>query len=121
METEQANNSHTATLSTDESSRKTRSSRPKRTALELLNDPSIVTVTVSQAAFILGISKSTAHKNFHETGYLLKGNRIPVLVCGNRTIVSIGHIRAALDYPTPLTAEHLSELERVISIRNGRI
>jgi hypothetical protein len=104
-----------------ETPRKSRTAKPKRTAVELLNDPSIVTVSVSQAAMILGISKQTAHKTFHETGYLLKGNRIPVLVCGNRTIVSIEHIRAALDYPTPLTAEHLSELERVISIRNGRI
>ena len=121
METNQANNSHTATLSTDENTRRTRTPKPKRTALELLDDPSIVTVTVSQAAFILGISKSTAHKNYQDTGYLLNGNQIPVLVCGSRTIVSIEHIRAALDYPTPLTAEHLSELERVISIRNGRI
>ena len=104
-----------------ETPRKSRTAKPKRTAVELLNDPSIVTVSVSQAAMILGISKQTAHKTFHETGYLLKGNRIPVLVCGNRTIVSIEHIRAALDYPTPLTAEHLSELERVFSIRNGRI
>ena len=104
-----------------ETPRKSRTAKPKRTAVELLNDPSIVTVSVSQAAMILGISKQTAHKTYHETGYLLNGNRIPVLVCGNRTIVSIEHIRAALDYPTPLTAEHLSELERVISIRSGRI
>ena len=119
METNQANNSHTATLSTDESPRKTRSPRPKRTALELLDDPSIVTVTVSQAAFILGISKSTAHKNYRDTGYLLNGNQIPVLVCGSRTIVSIEHLRNALAFPTPILDDHAREISRLISLRNA--
>ena len=119
METNQANNSHTATLSTDESPRKTRSPRPKRTALELLDDPSIVTVTVSQAAFILGISKSTAHKNFQDTGYLLNSNQIPVLVCGSRTIVSIEHLRNALGHPTPILDEHAREVARLVTLRNA--
>ena len=119
METNQANNSHTETLSTDESPRKTRSPRPKRTALELLDDPSIVTVTVSQAAFILGISKSTAHKNFQDTGYLLNGNQIPVLVCGSRTIVSIEHLRNALGHPTPILDEHSREVARLVTLRKA--
>lgn len=119
METNQANNSHTATLSTDENTRRTRTPKPKRTALELLDDPSIVTVTVSQAAFILGISKSTAHKNFQDTGYLLNGNQIPVLVCGSRTIVSIEHLRNALGHPTPILDDHAREVSRLVSLRNA--
>lgn len=79
--------------------------RPKRkrrrTAFELLDDPSVVTVTVSQAAQILGISKSTAHKNYRTTGYLLNNGLVPVLACGSRTIVSLEHLRRVLDYPTP--------------------
>ena len=79
--------------------------RPKRkrrrTAFELLNDPTVVSVTVSQAAQILGISKSTAHKNYQTTGYLLNGGLVPVLACGSRTIVSLEHLRRVLNYPTP--------------------
>jgi hypothetical protein len=78
-----------------------------------------VTVTVSQAAFILGISKSTAHKNFQDTGYLLNGSQIPVLVCGSRTIVSIEHLRNALGYPTPILDEHAREVARLVTLRNA--
>ena len=92
--------------------------RPKRkrrrTAFELLNDPTVVSVTVSQAAQILGISKSTAHKNYQMTGYLLNGNLIPVLSCGSRTIVSLEHLRKALNYPTPLAASHLNAIDAVL-------
>lgn len=91
--------------------------RPKRkrrrTPFELLDDPTVVTVTVSQAAQILGISKSTAHKNYQMTGYLLNGNLIPVLSCGSRTIVSLEHLRKALNYPTPLAASHLNAIDAV--------
>ena len=67
---------------------------------DLLDDPNIVTVTVNQAALILGIAKSTAHKAYKKTGFLL-GDQVPVLVCGSRTIVSIADLRAALNYPQP--------------------
>ncbi len=60
-----------------------------------------MTVTVSQAATILGIAKSTAHKNYKKTGYLLDGDLVPVLVCGSRTIVPIAHLREVLNYPSP--------------------
>jgi len=68
------------------------------TPLELLDDPHIVTVTVSQAAAILGIAKSTAFKAYKATGFLLDGNQVPVLLCGSRTIVSIEHLRTALGH-----------------------
>lgn len=86
----------------------------RRTPFELLDDPTVVTVTVSQAAQILGISKSTAHKNYQMTGYLLNGNLIPVLSCGSRTIVSLEHLRKALNYPTPLAASHLNAIDAVL-------
>lgn len=69
--------------------------------LDLLTDPQRVTVTVSQAAAILGLAKSTAHKNYKRTGYLLDRERVPVLVCGSRTIVSVAHLRQALGIPEP--------------------
>ncbi len=94
-----------------------RKPKRKRTPLELLEDPTLVTVTVSQAAAILGIAKSTAHKNYHDTGYLLNGNRIPVLVCGSRTIVSIEHLRNALGFPTPIAEDHAREVERLAAVR----
>lgn len=72
------------------------------TPLQLLEDPHIVTVTVSQAAAILGIAKSTAFKAYKKTGFLVGGNQIPVLTCGSRTIVSIAHLRAALGHDSPL-------------------
>ena len=87
----------------------------RRTPFELLDDPTVVTVTVSQAAQILGISKSTAHKNYQITGYLLNGNLIPVLSCGSRTIVSLEHLRKALNYPTPLATSHLNAIAAVLS------
>lgn len=68
---------------------------------DLLDDPNIVTVTVSQAATILGLAKSTAHKNYKKTGFLLDGDLVPVLVCGSRTIVAIANLRKVLDHPSP--------------------
>ena len=41
--------------------------------LDLLRDPNRVTVSVSQAAQILGIAKSTAHAAYKATGYLAAG------------------------------------------------
>jgi hypothetical protein len=69
--------------------------------IELLTDPQRVTVTVSQAAAILGMAKSTAHKNYKRTGFLLNGDRVPVLVCGSRTIVAVAHLRQVLGIPEP--------------------
>lgn len=93
--------------------------RPKRkrrrTPFELLNDLTVVSVTVSQAAQILGMSKSTAHKNYRATGFLLNGSLIPVYSCGSRTIVSLEHLRQVLNYPTPIADSHLDAIERVLN------
>jgi hypothetical protein len=62
--------------------------------MELLLDPTRATVSVSQAAAILGVAKSTAHAAYKSTGYLSSG--VPVMQIGRRYAVSVFHLRAAL-------------------------
>lgn len=69
------------------------------TPLDLLTDPGLVTVSISQAATILGIAKSTASASYRSTGFLLDG--VPVLRIGKRCVVSVHHLRAALGMPEP--------------------
>jgi hypothetical protein len=75
---------------------------PKPSAAELLHDPGRVTVSVAQAAAILGIAKSTAHNAYRANGQLLDG--VPVLRIGRRYVVSTSHLRAALGLPDPVQA-----------------
>jgi len=80
--------------------------KPQRTPLELLHDPALITVSVTDAARILGISRSTAAHYYNATGYLCPG--VPVLRMGQhgnagkrgtRGVVSLAHLRAALGLP----------------------
>ena len=71
----------------------------KLSPAELLNDPHRITVSVSDAARILGIAKSTAHNAYRATGLLMDG--VPVLRVGRRYVVSTAHLRAALGHPDP--------------------
>jgi hypothetical protein len=73
-------------------------SDPKR----LLDDPTRVTVSVAQAAAILGIHRSTAHAAYTKTGNLTDG--VPVLRVGKRVVVSVIHLRRVLGLPDPVTA-----------------
>jgi len=66
---------------------------------DLLLDPKRVTISVSQAADVLGIAKSTAHNAYKETGVLMEG--VPVLRVGKRRVVSVTLLRAALGYAEP--------------------
>ena len=66
---------------------------------ELLLDPGRITISVSQAADVLGIAKSTAHNAYKSTGVLMEG--VPVLRVGKRRVVSVMHLRAALGYAEP--------------------
>ena len=66
----------------------------KQNPAELLADPARVTVSVSQAAAILGVAKSTAHNTYKTTGFLCSG--VPVLRVGKRCVVSVAHLRSAL-------------------------
>jgi len=66
--------------------------------ISLLKDPNRMTVSVAQAAAILGISKSTASKAYRATGFLVDG--VPVLRTSNakrgRCVVSTTHLRHVL-------------------------
>lgn len=89
--------------------RRPRLKRRKLTPLELLSDPGRITVSVGDAARIMGISRSTAARYYNETGYLCPG--VPVLRMGlhgnagrrgTRGVVSLAHLRAALGLPENL-------------------
>lgn len=71
------------------------------TATELLSDPTRLTLSMAQAALVLGISKSTASHQFKRTGYLTEGVR--VLRIGKRCVVSCAELRKALGLPEPIT------------------
>lgn len=73
-----------------------------RTPAELLADPDIVTVSVSQASTILGVARSTAHAHYKRTGELAPN--VPVLKVGKRSVVSLAHLRAVLGLPEPVKA-----------------
>ncbi len=70
---------------------------PHITSTELLNDPTRLTLSMTQAAQVLGISKSTASHQFRRTGYLTDGVR--VLRIGKRCVVSCAELRRALGLP----------------------
>jgi hypothetical protein len=70
--------------------------------VELLADPTRVTVSVSQAARILGVAKSTAHNTYKTSGFLCAG--VPVLRVGKRCVVSVAHLRTALGLDDLATA-----------------
>lgn len=74
---------------------------PKPNATELLTDPTRVTLSMSQAAQVLGISKSTASHQYHRTGFLTEGVR--VLRIGKRCVVSCAELRRALGHQEPIT------------------
>jgi hypothetical protein len=71
----------------------------KPNAPELLNDPTRLTLSMAQAAQVLGISKSTASHQYKRTGYLTEGVR--VLRIGKRCVVSCAELRRALGLSEP--------------------
>jgi|DEB0MinimDraft_3_1074331.scaffolds.fasta_scaffold18150_4 hypothetical protein len=73
--------------------------QPSNTAVALLHDASIVTITVTQAAAIIGVSAAAAHRSHRRTGYILDG--VPVLRVGRRCVVSTAAMRRALSMPEP--------------------
>jgi hypothetical protein len=80
---------------------------PTANPMDLLRDPSRVTVSVSQAAQILGIAKSTAHSAYRSTGYLCAG--VPVMQVGRRCVVSVFYLRAALGITEPTNNQTLGD------------
>ena len=81
-----------------------RTTQPQSPA-ELLNDHTRVCVSISQAAQILGIAKSTAHTAYKKTGCLIDG--VPVIRVGGsaRLVVSLGALRTALAHMESAEAE----------------
>lgn len=71
----------------------------KQNQTTVLDDPTRLTVSVSEAARLLGIAVSTAHGAYNRTGELIPG--VPVLRAGRRCIVSTAALRAALSMPEP--------------------
>jgi hypothetical protein len=80
----------------------TKKPRTKPSARELLRDPETLTISVMQAAEILGISRSTASHQYRKTGYVIEGVR--VLRSGKRCVVSTYELREALGIPHPSEA-----------------
>lgn len=75
---------------------------PKQTPAEKLADPARLTLSISEAAQVLGISKSTASHAYRRNGYLTDGVR--VLRIGKRCVVSTAELRRALSLPEPFSA-----------------
>lgn len=71
--------------------------KTRRQPAELLADPDLVTVSITEAAEILGVARSTAHAQYKRTGELVPN--VPVLKVGKRCVVSLAHLRAALGLP----------------------
>lgn len=69
--------------------------------MDLLRDPTRATVSISQAAAILGVAKSTAHAAYKATGFLSPG--VPVMQIGRRYAVSVFHLRTALGIEEPVS------------------
>lgn len=70
----------------------------------ILTDPNRITVTITEAADILGIARTTAFHAAATTGQLIAG--VPVIRITTRSnrerrVVSTAHLRAALGIPEP--------------------
>jgi hypothetical protein len=63
--------------------------------MELICDKSIATISVMEASLILGIGRTTAHNSIKKTGCITDG--VPVLRVGKRCVISLAHIRTALN------------------------
>ena len=68
--------------------------------IHLLNDPTVLTVSVDVAARLLGIAKTTAHHHYTKTGNVATG--VPVIRVGRRVLVPTFALRTALGIPEPL-------------------
>ena len=82
----------------------TKSALPTRTMQELLNDPNVMTVTITDAARILGIARTTAHYAYTRTGHLIDGVPVITIWTGSsreRRVVSTAHLRTALGIANP--------------------
>ena len=89
-------------MPTSDKHQQAKPTRDTVTPRQLLADPHRLTVSVTQAAEILGISRSTASHQYRKTGFLTDGVR--VLRIGKRCVVSTCDLRKALGLPDPTNA-----------------
>lgn len=68
-----------------------------------LNDPSVITLTLPEAAALLGVARTTALAACQATGELIPG--VPEIRIGKRCFFSAAHLRAALGIPHPQEAD----------------
>jgi hypothetical protein len=73
--------------------------KPNIITTTALNDPNVYTVSLTIAAGLLGIAKSTATTAVRATGELTPG--VPVMRVGRRCLVSTRHLRTVLGIPEP--------------------
>jgi hypothetical protein len=69
------------------------------TTTAVLHDPELLTVSLTTAAELVGVAKSTASANVKATGELMPG--VPVLRIGRRCLVPTRHLRVVLGIPEP--------------------
>ena len=67
----------------------------EQTAMELICDKSRATISVVEAAIILGVCRATAFAIIQKTGFLMQG--VPVIKVGKRCVISLAHLRTALN------------------------
>ena len=71
---------------------------------ELLHDPNRMTVSVTEAAAILGISRTTAYFAYSRSGCIVDGVPVLTIATGTRRerrVVSTAHLRRALGIELP--------------------
>lgn len=71
---------------------------------QILTDPNRLTISVAEAARILGIARTTAHYAYTNTGHLIAGVPVMTIATGStreRRVVSTTHLRAALGIAMP--------------------
>lgn len=75
--------------------------------IDPLDDPRRRTISIPEAATIIGVAKSTAYNVVKATGFLMPG--VPVLRIGKRQVVSTAQLRAALGVLDGSALEPISE------------
>ena len=66
----------------------------KQEALDKINDPNILMITVRESAFILGVAYTTVYSAVHKTGFVMKD--VEVVRIGKRVLVPTIALRKAL-------------------------
>ena len=82
--------------------------QPKKaqTLHEILTAPNRMTISVAEAARMLGIARTTAHYAYTNTGHLIEGVPVMTICTGSRRerrVVATTHLRAVLGIAEPMS------------------